>query len=456
MELSPVLGKRTHAWTEDIPSIQEGEESAPAALEPTALEQTVPELVLDPPPSLRGGTLVARVAALPAKPPVIPNVYAERYDLEALDRALSVLGGTQQARERAMQQHIRSLRSFSNPLWQGRIRSAVKRMQRAEEAFRFFQKLAVAIGAEATVHPSGKWAVRNVRYVRKTLPDGTYWGRRYADTAEKLRRDSLTLLQAAQAGDDKKVPRSLAYQGGMREARRFLARRIYHDIDMKNAFPSICRQLAAKLGIEVKTLDEYSSDRREAILADVMAHHQVDDRDDAKALFLSLLHGGSIAGWVRNVQAAVDTPHEFAQRYQADTRRLVDCVLSQREGLPQRIAQHRDTIAEAKRKKTTAANGGLPEIDRTLFANIIQSYEDRILRSVVDSLIRGGWTVGSLQFDGVYVEHREDADLAGALRVAEQAVVTNTGFSIELVEKELYEAEVDSVVEGWRLAHVIT
>ena len=399
-----------------------------------------------------GRTETARVS----KQPTIPNVYAEYYDLEALDQALSVLGSTQQARERALQQHIKSLRSFSNPLWQARIRSSIKRMQRAEEAYRFFLKLASAIGAEGTVDPNGKWAVRHVRYVRKTLPDGTYWGRRYADTVEKLRCDSLTLLQAAQAGDGKKVPRSLAYQGGMREARRFLARRAYHDIDMKNAFPSICRQLAAKLGIEVKALDEYSSDRREAILADVMTHHQVDDRDDAKALFLSLLHGGSIAGWVRNVHAGVETPHEFAQRYQEDTRRLVDCVLAQKSGLARRIAQHRDTIAEAKRKKTTASNGGLPEIDRTLFANIIQSHEDRILRSVVDSLIRGGWTVGSLQFDGVYVEHRDDADLATALRVAEQAVVENTGFSIDLMEKELYEAEVDSVVEGWRLAHVIT
>ena len=41
-----------------------------------------------------------------------------------------------------------------------------------------------------------------------------------------------------------------------------------------------------------------------------------------------------------------------------------------------------------------------------MFAYVMQSYEDRILRIIVRALRDKGWTVSSLQFDGVYVRAR--------------------------------------------------
>lgn len=49
-----------------------------------------------------------------------------------------------------------------------------------------------------------------------------------------------------------------------------------------------------------------------------------------------------------------------------------------------------------------------------------------------------GWTVASLQFDGLQVEHRDDRDLEADMRGAEAAILAKTGYVMELTEKELY------------------
>ena len=57
------------------------------------------------------------------------------------------------------------------------------------------------------------------------------------------------------------------------------------------------------------------------------------------------------------------------------------------------------------------------------------------------SLKRGRWTVSSLQFDGLHVEHRPGVDLRLAMTNAEQAVLDETGYKIKLVEKALFNGE---------------
>ena len=44
----------------------------------------------------------------------------------------------------------------------------------------------------------------------------------------------------------------------------------------------------------------------------------------------------------------------------------------------------------------------------------------------------------SLIFDGLHVEHRDDADLEAAMRRAERDVLERTSYRIRLLEKPLY------------------
>ena len=89
-----------------------------------------------------------------------------------------------------------------------------------------------------------------------------------------------------------------------------------------------------------------------------------------------------------------------------------------------------------------------PAIRRTVFSLCVFELEDSILDVIDRSLKRDGWTVASLQFDGCHVEHRTDADLDAAMRQAERAVLGETGYSIELKEKPLFECAGDEAEEN--------
>ena len=77
--------------------------------------------------------------------------------------------------------------------------------------------------------------------------------------------------------------------------------------------------------------------------------------------------------------------------------------------------------------------------------------EDSVL-SVADGHFRSkGWTVASLIYDGMHVEHRSSdtrdsqtgrwVQLEAAMREAEAAVQRKLGYTIELKEKPLFEGE---------------
>lgn len=80
---------------------------------------------------------------------------------------------------------------------------------------------------------------------------------------------------------------------------------------------------------------------------------------------------------------------------------------------------------------------------------IITDPEDMVLTVIDEYFQANGWTVSSLQFDGLHVEHLatdthdemtgEWVQLQAAIRGAEQAVQSKLGYTIQLKEKELYE-----------------
>ena len=82
-------------------------------------------------------------------------------------------------------------------------------------------------------------------------------------------------------------------------------------------------------------------------------------------------------------------------------------------------------------------------IKRTIFSLCVFELEDSILNTIDESLRRAGWVVASLQFDGCHVEHRPGVDFTAALRVAEEAVKRELGYTIQLKEKALFEARVE-------------
>ena len=98
---------------------------------------------------------------------------------------------------------------------------------------------------------------------------------------------------------------------------------------------------------------------------------------------------------------------------------------------PKEKAKAQKAVWKAEAKATEAA------IRRSTFSHCIFELEDKVL-GVIDAYFQeNGWTVASLIFDGVHVEHRSDANLEEAMRGAEMRVKTELGYSIKLDEKKM-------------------
>jgi hypothetical protein len=131
-------------------------------------------------------------------------------------------------------------------------------------------------------------------------------------------------------------------------------------------------------------------------------------------------------------------------------------MLEQTDGVEADIAKEKGVIVREKKRKPYNLSGGISEADRTIFASIMQSYEDMLLGLVVDAFRGEAWTVGSLQFDGLYVEPQEGVDVEETMRFAEREVYRRTSgeFQVSLKCKELYGESSDAILEEWATAHL--
>ena len=98
---------------------------------------------------------------------------------------------------------------------------------------------------------------------------------------------------------------------------------------------------------------------------------------------------------------------------------------------PKARAQAQQSIVKARAKASSSS------IERAVFSLCIFELEDRVLATIDEYFTENGWTVASLIFDGLHVEHRSGHRLADAMRGAEERVRTKLGYVIKLDEKPL-------------------
>ena len=108
-------------------------------------------------------------------------------------------------------------------------------------------------------------------------------------------------------------------------------------------------------------------------------------------------------------------------------------------------------MARSDRKKAY----GLSDADRTAFSRIVQTYEDWLLRLILEEVARHPqWEVGSLQYDGLYLRHLgpQPKGAHGELARACEAHVkdcTEGVFEVTLKEKELLGESVAGIYRLW-------
>ena len=277
--------------------------------------------------------------------------------------------------------------------------------------------------------------------------------------------------------------RQAALQGMPRELRAILASD-YHDIDMVNAFGAISRCLAQQLGIlqNLPRLAEYTKDKEtRALVLDVITkHHDLPSRDDAKTLFISILHGGTYKDWLWNVRPSLNATapegcHELVMEFSAEMDIFRSALFKSSDPVSQLMQAERPHIVSGLcgtshlewspqsktpvrvrgRRDVPTRAGAISEADRSQYAYILQTHEDRLLSIIVRAFRRKGWQAGSLQFDGLFIKPMGDGlacPLPMAIEHAEESIrrETNNVFSIELVEKPLHSQNADTLISRTR------
>ena len=81
------------------------------------------------------------------------------------------------------------------------------------------------------------------------------------------------------------------------------------------------------------------------------------------------------------------------------------------------------------------------QFSHCIFSHCIFELEDSVLKIIDGVFFAEGWSVPSLQYDGVHVEHHTAMELRPTMANAMAVVKSQLGYDIELTEKPLFRHE---------------
>ena len=247
-------------------------------------------------------------------------------------------------------------------------------------------------------------------------------------------------------------------QGCPREVRTLLTCHLLLDLDIANSQPCIASQLD-RLGLApsrlLEALQTYSLDR-DACLARLMTAHEIGTlgqqtpRDIAKALANSVLFGASYSTWINKYAAALgntDYRDSIFVRLQDQIRPLWAAV----ENHAKRTVRAMEGEGPSRPKQAKPGPA-------YIFTKVLHEIESCILHTASHYLCHAGWTVHSMQQDGLLVRppaplrpargERPGRELVIAAEAALSAIARQTSESVAQPPPQGLGIDVTLVVKG--------
>lgn len=226
-------------------------------------------------------------------------------------------------------------------------------------------------------------------------------------------------------------------QGTSRAIRHAISRNIYYDIDIKNAHPLFLYQLTKTLDFPHPVLETYVTGDREGFLQSlygvkftrkieeddstiVMEEVVVDSREDAKALFLSILNGGGNG----------ESGHEQLDKFYKQHQRFLTEFYKNPEF--EKFKKRAETAYKSKKgewdnRKGSALNYYLCKVENEVLVHIEEFLNSKKI------------SYGTLCFDGLMVYRKDIKDIKSLLTELEVYLLDKTGYAITITEKEMNE-----------------
>lgn len=211
-----------------------------------------------------------------------------------------------------------------------------------------------------------------------------------------------------------------------REIRGTVCKEFYHDIDIKNAHPVFLYQLAnTAYKIEMPEVKRYC-DNRDAFLKQMKDNNgQQLSRDDAKSAILKIMYGGK-------------NEHDFLREFEKEVKTFTQLTLGVDTKYSKLLAYVRKLDGDCGQSIGTGKKEyKIKNIWGTFLALILQSEEVKCMLAMRKSLTEQDWSVDVLAYDGVCIRRKPKKELTeNVLRQTEKDVLADTGYVVELVDKE--------------------
>ena len=243
-------------------------------------------------------------------------------------------------------------------------------------------------------------------------------------------------------------PSYVCAQGMPAALRPYLMQKWAHDIDIENCHVSLMYQIGAfyhlwpehcgknVLPLDLVSLRALYENRAEFIEHISTVHGLPSDeemypgyrKEMCKPLLMRILYGGRYDAWINEHDMS---PYVRSKRVE----KLVRELTALRDALLNSVRFR--TLVNAEEHAQYQRNRSKEAARRGMFSKIAQHLECMVLLSMRKYLIERQWTIHSLIFDGMTVEHRDDAVLD--LRDMAEFVELDTQFKVVIVEKKLFQ-----------------
>lgn len=224
---------------------------------------------------------------------------------------------------------------------------------------------------------------------------------------------------------------AMSLQGFSKKIRNDLARGIYHDIDMTNCHPVFLLQVCASQGMNDLLSTEnlrYYINHREAVLESICDYYVNCKRGDAKVLMLMLMYGGKAKSWLSRIGMPDARLHPFIEKYAKELGTIAKFIDEKYPDFP----------------VTSPSNHLFSKMSL-----LMQDVENTVLMSMSKFFSANGYPPGVYLYDGLMIYRKERGTTEPLepeiLRTCEVHVLEETGFNVQLEEKEIGEGFGDEV-----------